>query len=403
MHHGSNDQRPLHWPRVSEPLLAAPSVPPIPSPSPSASGSGSGSERVAPVLRVPAALRGPQLFPSSTFVTAAAASAASPATTTTPPTVAATAAATSSNVAMYMLRSERVGCGAPHIALSASVEQLDASGYIESSRSPSSSSSSSSSSSTSTATLSDSRWHSAPRKVTSGSTDDDDGATASSVVRNDADELSSTSLDDSSVASSSPSSSRQRQQLGADSSVEWNVRFRQLLSDVQAEDASKLGAVLNELRLSGSTASSLSDTDELGASSLLTSTALLTPTSALPPITMTKAVPSPPPPPLTSAPSGGVAGAALAAAYLDDQELSSTALNVRLHKYTQLKNLARDFVFQSLEYGTIIISEMHLPPAAQTIKRLAIGGVAGGDKYLCKGTTTTTQPTRSHSLAHTNE
>ena len=399
MHHGSNDQRPLHWPRVSEPLLAAPSVPPIPTPSPSASGSGSGSERVAPVLRVPAALRGPQLFPSSTFVTAAA----SPATTTTPPTIAATAAATSSNVAMYMLRSERVGCGAPHIALSASVEQLDASGYIESSRSPSSSSSSSSSSSTSTATLSDSRWHSAPRKVTSSSTDDDDGATASSVVRNDADELSSTSLDDSSVASSSPSSSRQRQQLGADSSVEWNVRFRQLLSDVQAEDASKLGAVLNELRLSGSTASSLSDTDELGASSLLTSTALLTPTSALPPITMTKAVPSPPPPPLTSAPSGGVAGAALAAAYLDDQELSSTALNVRLHKYTQLKNLARDFVFQSLEYGTIIISEMHLPPAAQTIKRLAIGGVAGGDKYLCKGTTTTTQPTRSHSLAHTNE
>jgi len=398
MHHGSNDQRPLHWPRVSEPLLAAPSVPPIPTPSPSASGSGSGSERVAPVLRVPAALRGPQLFPSSTFVTAAA----SPATTTTPPTVAATAAATSSNVAMYMLRSERVGCGAPHIALSASVEQLDASGYIESSRSPSSSSSSSSSSSTSTATLSDSRWHSAPRKVTSGSTDDDDGATASSVVRNDADELSSTSLDDSSVASSSPSSSRQRQQLGADSSVEWNVRFRQLLSDVQAEDASKLGAVLNELRLSGSTASSLSDTDELGASSLLTSTALLTPTSALPPITMMKAVPSPPQPPLASAPSG-VAGPALAAAYLDDQELSSTALNVRLHKYTQLKNLARDFVFQSLEYGTIIISEMHLPPAAQTIKRLAIGGVAGGDKYLCKGTTTTTQPTRSHSLAHTNE
>lgn len=37
------------------------------------------------------------------------------------------------------------------------------------------------------------------------------------------------------------------------------------------------------------------------------------------------------------------------------------------------------------QYGRIIISERYLPVKDKTIHPLDIGGVAGGDKYICRG------------------
>ena len=57
----------------------------------------------------------------------------------------------------------------------------------------------------------------------------------------------------------------------------------------------------------------------------------------------------------------------------------------RLHVYTELAALAQDFAFTAETYGRIIISEVGMPPEKKTIKPLQLGGVVGGDKYICHG------------------
>ncbi|EGC36444.1 hypothetical protein DICPUDRAFT_31848 [Dictyostelium purpureum] len=53
-------------------------------------------------------------------------------------------------------------------------------------------------------------------------------------------------------------------------------------------------------------------------------------------------------------------------------------------KYKNLSNIANDFVYCADSFGKIIISELHLPHEQKTIKPLALGGVAGGLKYMCQ-------------------
>eukprot|EP01125_Pyxidicula_operculata_P011795 TRINITY_DN385_c1_g1_i1.p1 TRINITY_DN385_c1_g1~~TRINITY_DN385_c1_g1_i1.p1 ORF type:complete len:1249 (+),score=314.60 TRINITY_DN385_c1_g1_i1:1159-4905(+) len=54
-------------------------------------------------------------------------------------------------------------------------------------------------------------------------------------------------------------------------------------------------------------------------------------------------------------------------------------------KYRSLSRLAKDFVHASKLYAKIIISELYLPDDKKTIKPVQLGGVAGGDKYICQG------------------
>lgn len=73
-------------------------------------------------------------------------------------------------------------------------------------------------------------------------------------------------------------------------------------------------------------------------------------------------------------------------------------------KYRKLANLSHDFVNVARTYGELvsatflfgvtcsdrltlaqIISEMCLPVQDKTIKPVHIGGIAGGDKYVCQG------------------
>ncbi|KAH3745553.1 Histidine kinase [Pelomyxa schiedti] len=61
----------------------------------------------------------------------------------------------------------------------------------------------------------------------------------------------------------------------------------------------------------------------------------------------------------------------------------NTHAQERLQVYKQLADLAHDFVHTVKNYGRIIISEVHFPVPQKTIKPTnAIGGIAGGDKYL---------------------
>ncbi|PRP84152.1 hypothetical protein PROFUN_04143 [Planoprotostelium fungivorum] len=53
--------------------------------------------------------------------------------------------------------------------------------------------------------------------------------------------------------------------------------------------------------------------------------------------------------------------------------------------YSQLSNLAQDFVHYAKTYGKLIISELYLPDDQKTIKPNDIGGFAGGVKYVVKG------------------
>ncbi|ELR11467.1 uncharacterized protein ACA1_122080 [Acanthamoeba castellanii str. Neff] len=54
-------------------------------------------------------------------------------------------------------------------------------------------------------------------------------------------------------------------------------------------------------------------------------------------------------------------------------------------KFTKLARLAHDFVFAAETYGKIIISELGLPVEKKTIKPVAAGGQAGGEKYIVQG------------------
>jgi hypothetical protein len=62
---------------------------------------------------------------------------------------------------------------------------------------------------------------------------------------------------------------------------------------------------------------------------------------------------------------------------LDSQEMESRFANTR-----QLAAVGREFLETAFTYGKIIISERSLPVAAKTIRPVAFGGVAGGEKFL---------------------
>lgn len=53
--------------------------------------------------------------------------------------------------------------------------------------------------------------------------------------------------------------------------------------------------------------------------------------------------------------------------------------------FSALSLLAEDFIYAAKLYAKVIISEMHIPVEHKTIKPVKIGGVAGGDKYICGG------------------
>lgn len=55
------------------------------------------------------------------------------------------------------------------------------------------------------------------------------------------------------------------------------------------------------------------------------------------------------------------------------------------HKFTKMRALAQDFVFTSEAYGRLIISEMYLLPSEKTVHPLKLGGIAGGQKFVCQG------------------
>jgi hypothetical protein len=53
-----------------------------------------------------------------------------------------------------------------------------------------------------------------------------------------------------------------------------------------------------------------------------------------------------------------------------------------VEKYALLRALYSDFCYAALSYGSIIISERHLPVDQKTIRPVSLGGHAGGEKYL---------------------
>eukprot|EP01132_Coremiostelium_polycephalum_P007680 gene7680-9448_t len=55
-----------------------------------------------------------------------------------------------------------------------------------------------------------------------------------------------------------------------------------------------------------------------------------------------------------------------------------------LDKFQKLTFLAMDFVKAAENYGFIIIKEMFLPNELKTIKPIDLGGIAGGQKYICQ-------------------
>ncbi len=53
-----------------------------------------------------------------------------------------------------------------------------------------------------------------------------------------------------------------------------------------------------------------------------------------------------------------------------------------LQSCADLERLARDFTETARTYGRVIISELHLPVEAKTVRPINMGGVLGGTKFL---------------------
>ncbi len=51
----------------------------------------------------------------------------------------------------------------------------------------------------------------------------------------------------------------------------------------------------------------------------------------------------------------------------------------------QLADLSRNFVAIAQTYGRIIVRELHNPKERKIIKPVDLGGVIGGEKYVCAG------------------
>lgn len=62
----------------------------------------------------------------------------------------------------------------------------------------------------------------------------------------------------------------------------------------------------------------------------------------------------------------------------------NTRQEERIKVYEELAHHSHDFIYTATTYGKIIISEVYLPPEEKTIKPIR-GGLAGGEKYVCKG------------------
>lgn len=60
-------------------------------------------------------------------------------------------------------------------------------------------------------------------------------------------------------------------------------------------------------------------------------------------------------------------------------------VNGSFHKWEALHKIGESFVDNATLYGRIIIREYRLPDHEKTIKPVAIGGIAGGDKYIAQG------------------
>jgi hypothetical protein len=75
----------------------------------------------------------------------------------------------------------------------------------------------------------------------------------------------------------------------------------------------------------------------------------------------------------------------LARKWMDEIEIDTGGLQSffgSLDQWAKLADVYHDFSACAKHFGRTIISEMHLPDAAKTIKPISIGGVAGGRKYL---------------------
>ncbi len=55
-----------------------------------------------------------------------------------------------------------------------------------------------------------------------------------------------------------------------------------------------------------------------------------------------------------------------------------------LKSCADLERLARDFTETARTYGRVIISELHLPVEAKTVRPINVGGVLGGSKFVGK-------------------
>ena len=83
-------------------------------------------------------------------------------------------------------------------------------------------------------------------------------------------------------------------------------------------------------------------------------------------------------PPVT--PSGDEFGASF-----NDRFQQALSLPETKTKYAALNAINSDFVTTAVTYGKVLITELFLPAEAKTIRPVAIGGRAGGVKYLLRG------------------
>lgn len=73
------------------------------------------------------------------------------------------------------------------------------------------------------------------------------------------------------------------------------------------------------------------------------------------------------------------------AEYQGTLERMKSAASDQLACMVQLRDLAEDFVETAERYGRIIVSERHVSNELKTVKPAALGGVAGGEKFVVHG------------------
>ena len=66
-------------------------------------------------------------------------------------------------------------------------------------------------------------------------------------------------------------------------------------------------------------------------------------------------------------------------------DMAETTFEQKLEKYARITALNRDFVTQATNLAELIISEYFLPEDKKTLRVKTLGGIAGGDKFVCHG------------------